>query len=91
MLPEMLVMFACANNTGCTETSDQYFALHPESKQILLDEAYQIRKMVGPKVVDTVGPFLVFATGGHGTVNLGHHLSLQFSQSDATISFRLDI
>jgi len=91
MIAEALVIFACVNNTGCTETSNQYFLENPQVKQIIDKDAQEAKELVGPKIVDAVGPFLFVAAGGTGTIKLSEHFSLQANQTSATLSFRWNL
>lgn len=91
MIAEALVIFACVNNTGCTETSNQYFRQNPDLKQIIDKDTQELKDYIGPKFVDNVGPFLFIAAGGSGTIKLNKYFSLQASQSSATLSFRWDL
>jgi hypothetical protein len=91
MIAEFLLVFACTNgHPGCTETSNQYFAENPKLKQYFDTKAEKTRQYLGPTLVDTLGPVLFVASGGRGTVNLGHHFSLQFTKGDGRLSFRWD-
>ena len=90
MLAEALVLFACVNNTGCTETSNQYFVAYPEMKKYFDHTAETARQYVGPQIVDNVGPVLFVVAGGKGTVKLSHYWSLQFGRDQGILSFRMD-
>jgi len=90
VLPEALVIFACINNTGCTETSNQYFIYRPDVKRYIDHTGETARQFIGPKIVDTVGPALFVVAGGRGTIKLSQYWSLQFSKQDGIISFRVD-
>lgn len=90
MLPEALVIFACINNAGCTETSNQYFVYRPDVKQYIDHTGERARQFIGPKIVDTFGPMLFVVAGGRGTIRLSQYWSLQFSKQDGIISFRMD-
>ena len=87
MLPEALVIFACLNNTGCTETSDEYFRRYPQIKNYIDKEGQHVRQYVGPTIVDTVGPLLFIAGGGTGIIHLHNHFNLQLSKESAKLVF----
>lgn len=89
-LEEALVIFACMNGTGCTETSNQYFVVHPEVKQYIDREGQDLRKLFGPNLVDTAGPMLFVIAGGTGTIKLTKYFSLQANKQSGIISFRKD-
>lgn len=90
LLEEALVIFACIHGTGCSETSNQYFSVHPEVKEIVDHEGRVIREYIGPAVVDTVGPMLFVVVGGTGTIRLNKYFSLQINKETGTLSFRKD-
>jgi hypothetical protein len=87
MIAEALVIFACVNSTGCTETSNQYFYEHPTLKHNLDNDAKELREYIGPQFVDTVGPVLFVFAGGTGTVHLHDHLDLRVKKDSAILSF----
>jgi hypothetical protein len=87
MLPEALVLFACFNSTGCTETSNEYFRRNPDIKHKIDKTAENVRQYVGPSIVDTVGPFLFVAAGGTGVIHLHEHFNLQMKKDSATLIF----
>lgn len=87
MLPEALVIFACVNSTGCSQTADLYFSQHQELKHEIEEDAKAAREYVGPKIVDTVGPMLVFVAGGTGTIHLHNHLDLRIQKDNSVLSF----
>ena len=90
MLPEALVIFACLNSTGCSETSAHYFNTHPEARKVIKNGEEKIKYYVGPTLITTVGPFIYAAAGGTGTVRLNRYFSLQISKNQNTISYRLE-
>lgn len=87
MLAEALVIFACVNNSGCTETSNLYFSQNPGTKHYLEVEGEEARQFLGPRLVDDMGPILFFIGGGTSTIRLSDHLSLQGSTSNAILSW----
>jgi hypothetical protein len=87
MIAEALVIFACVNSTGCTETSNQYFLENPELKRNLDKDAQDIRVWIGPKLVDNLGPVLFVFAGGTGTIHVHEHIELQVKKDRAILSF----
>jgi hypothetical protein len=85
LLEEALVIFACATNNGCTETSNQYFLLHPEVKIYAEKRGQEIRQYIGPMFVDTVGPIVFAAAGGTGVIHAHEHVNLQVGRQAATL------
>ena len=91
MLAEALVIFACVNNTGCSDTSNLYFGQNPEVKTMIDQKLTQARDFVGPKVVDVVGPLLFLAAGGVGVIKLNEDFSVNGNKNGLTIVFGLDL
>jgi hypothetical protein len=87
-MEEILVIFACLNSTGCTETSGLYFNTHPEVREIAHRGERLAKKYVGPFVIESVGPFIMVAAGGSGTIRLNKYFSLQGNKNNATLGFR---
>jgi hypothetical protein len=90
MLPEVLVIIACLKTSGCTQTSNNYYALHPEIKTMLEEKENNIKNYVGPYVVGVVTPFIYLATGGTANIFINENFSLQTSQTKVLASFRKD-
>lgn len=87
LVEELIVIFACLNNVGCTETSNQYFTVHPEVKTYIDREAKQAREYIGPKLVDTVGPVLFVIGGGTGIIHVQEHINLQMTRDSGKLVF----
>lgn len=90
MLSEALVIFACINSTGCSETSSHYYNTHPEIREIVQKHEKLAEKYIGPVVIQTVGPVLYIASGGTGTIRLSRNWSLQLNQEKGTLAYRLE-
>lgn len=90
MLPEALVIFACLNSTGCSETSSHYFNTHPDMKEMVKKHERKVEEYVGPYVIATVGPVLHIASGGTGTVRLNRQFSLQVGIKKTTLMFGME-
>lgn len=89
MLSEALVIFACINSTGCTETSNLYFHQHPDVKKLIDTNAESARQYIGPRIVDTAAPMLFVIAGGTGVVHLQKHFDLRISKDSSTLSFSI--
>lgn len=87
MLPEALVIFACVNSSGCSETSSHYFNTHPEVREIVKRNERIVEKFIGPYVIQTAGPLLYVVAGGTGTVRLSKYFNLQLSTQKSTLVF----
>ena len=90
MIAEGLVIYACLNHAGCTETSNLYYSQHPELRQMVEYNEKRIKRYVGPIVIETFGPVLFVAAGGQGTIKINRYFSLQFSRENGMLSFRKD-
>ncbi len=94
MLPELLVIFACVNSTGCSETSSAYYNIHPEIQQMVEETGEHIRiraeKYVGPIVIQTVGPMIYAAAGGTGTIRFSKNISVQGNKKDLKLTFGME-
>lgn len=86
-MAEFLVIFACLNSTGCTETSSHYYNTHPHIKAFVEKNERLAREYVGSVVIDTYGPVLAIAAGGIGTIRLSKNFSLQGNRERVTIGF----
>lgn len=91
MLPEALVIFACLSGSGCTETSGLYFSQNPEVKRMVDEDAQEVERVIGPKFVDTVGPFLFLAAGGNGMFKIDKNFSVNVNRGGSILFFRLDL
>lgn len=87
VLPEALVIFACVNSTGCSETSSHYFNTHPDVREIVKTQEKKVEDFVGPYVIQTLGPLFYVASGGTGTVRLNKYFNLQISTQKSTLMF----
>lgn len=87
MLAEALVIFACVNSSGCTETSTQYFNTHPEIKEVIMHHEKKVEKILGPTFIQAFGPMIFAAAGGTGAIRLSKHFNLQISPKQSTLVF----
>lgn len=87
MLPEALVVFACLNSTGCSETSSHYYNTHPDVRELVERNEKKIEKFIGPQIIATFGPMIYVAAGGTGTVRLNKFFSLQINHEKGTLVF----
>jgi hypothetical protein len=87
VLPEAIVIFACINSTGCSETSNLYFQQNPDIKRQVDKDAENIREYIGPRVVDNFGPILFIFAGGTGTIHIHDHIDLRINKTSGIFSF----
>ena len=76
-MTEFLVIIACLNGKGCSETSNAYYQAHPELQEMVHVQEKKIKDYCGPIVVETAGPFLFIVAGGTGNIKLYKNLSLE--------------
>jgi hypothetical protein len=79
-MQELLVIFACLNSTGCSQTSNAYYHYHPEMRKMVEYNEQQLRNFVGPTVVEYSAPFLFVAAGGTGNFKIHGGFSFQVKQ-----------
>ena len=84
-MQELLVVFACLNSTGCSETSNAYYQAHPEFQEMLRVNERRLKNFVGPTIVESSAPFLFVAAGGTGNFKLYGDFSLQIHQYKNTL------
>lgn len=90
LLPEVLVIFACINSTGCQETSSQYYITNPEARKFLTKNEKRLKDLMGPYLMEIIGPALYVVAGGTSTVKISKHFSLQTDKKNVILSFRKD-
>lgn len=87
MLPEALVILACLEGKGCTETSQHYYNTHPEIKIVVENGKKTIERYTGETFIQITGPLIFAAAGGTGTIRLSKHFSLQVNRESGIIGF----
>lgn len=87
-MPELLVMFACLNRTGCSETSSQYYVQHPEFQEFVRTQENRIRESVGPIVVQYAAPVMWAAAGQEATTRISTRFYLTFKYDHQVILFK---
>jgi hypothetical protein len=85
VIAEALVIFACVNSTGCSETSNAYYKSHPEIEQIVKKNERRIKEFVGPVIVQSSAPFFFVVSGGTGNFKLYGNFSLQIKNYETTM------
>ena len=89
-MAELLTLFACINNTGCSATSGQYYNTHPMFQEFVKDETNHIKQAVGPIVTEYWAPVLWAAAGKEGTIRLTKSFSLGFKIDNQVLMFKRD-
>lgn len=68
-MSELLVLFACLNNVGCSETSSQYYVQHKELQEFVAKEERQIKEEA-PILTQYVLPILGIGLGREASIRL---------------------
>ncbi len=87
-MAEILVLFACWNNTGCSETSSQYYSSHPEFREFVKDKENRIKEAAGPLITEYAAPILWAAAGQEATTRLSTRFYLTFRLEHQVLMFR---
>lgn len=83
-MQELLVIFACLNSHGCSETSNAYYQSHPELREMIEKNEKKIKDYVGPVIVETSAPFFFVIAGGTGNFKIYGDFSLQVKNYENT-------
>lgn len=84
-MQELLVIFACLNSTGCSETSNAYYKSHPELEEMVHQTERKLKNYVGPIIVESAAPIFFVAQGGTGNFKLYGNFSLQIHKYQDTM------
>lgn len=87
-VPELLVLFACLNKTGCSETSSQYYSQHPELQEFVKDSENRIKDAAGPIMTQYGAPLIWAASGQEATTRLSTRFYLTFSVNTQILKFK---
>lgn len=85
---ELLVIFSCINNAGCSETSSLYFDQHPGVQEFIKKEERIAKDMAGPVITEYFAPFIAYATGRAGTIGLYRYVYLNISCDKQELMFK---
>lgn len=77
---EFLVLVACLNGKGCSETSNAYYKAHPELQEMVHQNEKKIKDFCGPIIVESAAPIAFVAAGGTGNFKLYGNFSLEVKQ-----------
>lgn len=86
-MEEFLVIFACLNSTGCTETSRHYYNTHPQIQEVVKKGEKIANKYIGPTAIQVLGPAILISAGATGTIRLNKHFSLQGNKNTGILGF----
>lgn len=84
MIQELLVMLACAQNSGCTETTNAYYATNPAVKERIKHGERKVKTLAGPTAV-ALSPIVIFTVKKQATINLNKYFSLQIDRKQDSI------
>ena len=82
-----MVALACIGSKGCTETSNLYYQTHKELREIMSVNEEKVRKVVGPVIIESVGPAFFVLAGGTGNLKIYRGLSLQFDKNKSNLIY----
>lgn len=85
MIQELLVLMACTQSAGCSQTTSAYYTSNPETYSQVKKHTSRLKAFVGPEVVAST-PILVFPITHKATFKITNHISLQTSH-DKTLLF----
>lgn len=85
---ELLVIFACLNNTGCSETSSQYYSQNPTFQEFVRREETRIKEVLGPTVIQYYAPIIGLALGREATARLSSRFYLTFKSEHSVLIFK---
>ncbi len=80
MIQELLVVISCLKAQGCAQTSQAYYATHPQFNQFIRDNRDKVKHYIGPEVV-AVAPIIILQASGQATFHISKHLSLQLDNN----------
>lgn len=81
MIQEFLVILACSQNAGCSQTTSSYYQTHPAVKQSIQTASDTTKKAVGPEVV-AISPAILLMGTGKGTFSVNKYISIQITTKD---------
>lgn len=88
MIQEFLVLLACTQNLGCSQTTNTYFQAHPEFKQMARNADKEAKKLIAPEVV-LLSPLAIYAVRGKGSFRVNKYFSLELKQDSKMIQFNV--
>lgn len=88
MLQEALVLFACASNKGCSETTTAYSVNNPQLVKNIELDTKKLINAVGPATVNALSPVIFFFAGGTSNVKLYESLYLQMNRQRGMIMLK---
>lgn len=87
-MAELLVLFACINNAGCSETSSQYYVQNPEFREIVTRNETRVREALGPIITQYAAPLAWAAAGKEATTRLSTSFYMTFKMDHQTLLFK---
>lgn len=89
MLEVLLVLLACTQGKGCSQTTNAYYSDHPEVKRLIKEQEQQVKRIVGPEAV-AVSPAFILMVRGKGSVHITGPFNLEIPDRDTMlITFKL--
>lgn len=89
-MQELIVILACLNNNGCTESYSAYAKYNPLLIQELNRMEVEYKNKLGPVVTNYVLPMTSFAAFNRFNLRLDKHLVLTYSKNEYKLTFGRD-
>lgn len=86
-MEEFLVSFACIVGKGCAETTEQYFNVKPEVREVLRRQEKKVERILPTVVVQYGGPLLLITTKRTTTIKLSGHWSWKGNTDESSIVY----
>lgn len=81
MIQELLVLLACSQNAGCSDTTSQYFEANPKARQIVYEHRDKMKRVLPPSIV-SITPVALFLVRQKGNFYVTRNISLQLLEQD---------
>lgn len=88
MITELIVVIACTNSSGCAQATSAYYQSHPELKNNVRANTDILKKKIGPGIV-ALTPAVLLLAKGKATFSLNKYLSLQMSNNENMLLFKI--
>lgn len=90
MIQELLVVLACSEAQGCSNTINAYYSTHPRMKQTMANHKQRAKDAIGPTLL-IVSPIVYLLGSDKATFTLNQYFGLQVSKKEtAMIYFRIN-
>ena len=87
MLPELLVLFSCINQTGCAETANVYKKQNPSIVEVIDNVENKAEQALQPFLVQYWAPIALYTAGREGSVRLTSKVALNLNQKNTLLLY----